>query len=226
VGFARLRRLPQGEVQRVALALVGGDARTDLELVDVAPRQLAVALEGPHGEVHVAVHDIRVPALDKSLHHRDHLRDGLGRPWLGTRALDAQVGHGLQKSVSVSAGHLGRLDALLVRRLDDLVVDVRDVLDEADIVAAVLEVAADHVEAQECARVADVDVVVDGRAAHVHEGLALLARDEVLFGADHRVVQAECHVEQASSRWELEIAGRVGVSRYRDRTGTSLGDRR
>ena len=73
--------------------------------------------------------------------------------------------------------------ALLVGAVDDLVVDVGDVLDEADVEALPLQVAADHVEGQERARVADVDVVVDRRAADVHRDLARLARDELLLAS-------------------------------------------
>jgi hypothetical protein len=58
--------------------------------------------------------------------------------------------------------------AALVRALDDLVVDVRDVADESDMQAAIREVAAHHIEHQLRARVSHVAQVVDGIAAHVH----------------------------------------------------------
>ena len=62
--------------------------------------------------------------------------------------------------------------ALLVGALDDLIVHVGQVLGEGDLVALVHKVAADDVEGQERAAVADVNLVIDGGTADVHANLA------------------------------------------------------
>jgi hypothetical protein len=193
VRLPRLGRLPEREIEGIGLALVHFDARAGLELVDVAPREPAIARERADREVDIAVDHVRVAALDEAFDHADHARHGLRRPRLGGRLLDPEVGHRLEKRVRVTAGHVGGRDALVVGRTDDLVIDVGDVLDEADVVTAILEVAPDHVERQERARVPDVDVVVDRRPTDVHGDPTLVTRDELLFDAGHRVVETKCH---------------------------------
>ena len=80
-------------------------------------------------------------------------------------------------------------DALLVGALDDLVVHVGEVLHERHLVAAVLQIAAQHVEHDDRARVADVDVVIHRRAAGVHTHFARLDRHELFLLHGHGVVQ-------------------------------------
>src|SRR5436309_269603 len=56
--------------------------------------------------------------------------------------------------------------------IDDLVVHVREVLDERDVEAAGFQVSPDDVEDDGAAGVAQVNVVVDRHAAHIHPDLA------------------------------------------------------
>ena len=53
-GLAGLGRLPQREVERVALALVDIHPRSRLELVEILARELSIRREAAHLEVHVA----------------------------------------------------------------------------------------------------------------------------------------------------------------------------
>src|SRR5690606_34079622 len=71
--------------------------------------------------------------------------------------------------------------------------DVCDVGDQSDFVALVLEPAAQHVEDDGPACVAEVRVGVDGGAAHVHADLAWHHRVERLFGSLEGVVELEWH---------------------------------
>ena len=181
-GLAGLGRLPEGEVERVSLLVVGLDARAHLELVNVAAGHATVAGVGAHGEVDVAVAGrIGVALLDEALNHLDH-RGDLAR---GTRANvgveHVQAMHLLDEGVGELRGHLLRRAALLVGAVDDLVVHVGEVLGEGDLVALVGEVAADDVEGQKRAAVAHVDLVVDGGPAHVHADLARLDGLEFLL---------------------------------------------
>ena len=70
---------------------------------------------------------------------------------------------------------------------DELIVDVGDVGDVDDLVAAVLEVAAQGIEDDERAGVADVDIVVDGGAADVDAVLAGHLRHELFLLAGQGV---------------------------------------
>ena len=110
------------------------------------------------------------------------------------RALHADAVHGLAPDRLALGGDLvGQSRPSRVGPLDDLVVDVGDVRDVADLEAAPLEVAAQHVEHEREPAVAEVRRPVDGGAAHVHRhlaGLAGLERDDLVPGG----------VEQAAAR--------------------------
>jgi len=183
-GLAGLRGLPQREVERVVLAVLDAlgaqVAVAGLHLVDVAARERAVARERAHAEVNVAVlGGVRVAAVDEVLHERDHRVDLLRGLRAHGRVLHVHRVHVLDERLRVLLGNLGGGAALLVCLVDDLVVHVGHILDEDHVELAPLEVAADHVEAHEGARVANVDVVVHRRPADVHLHLAVLERLEV-----------------------------------------------
>ena len=110
--------------------------------------------------------------LDKRLDHGDHGADLFGGA--GTHIGIEHVGsaHDADELVRELRRDLGSRSALLVGALDDLVIDIGEVLGERDLVAARDEPATNHVKADERAGIADVDVVVDRGAAHVHADLA------------------------------------------------------
>ncbi len=70
---------------------------------------------------------------------------------------------------------------LLVGAVDDLIVHVGEVLGKGDLVALVHEVAANHVKREERARVANVNLVIDGGATDIHANLARLDGFELLL---------------------------------------------
>jgi hypothetical protein len=95
---------------------------------------------------------------------------------------------------------------LLVGAVDYLVVHVGEVLGEHDLVALVDEVSTDHVEVQERARVAHVDLVVDGGTAHIHADLALADGLELLLAMrlavidEHGYLAASCRCNAPAGR--------------------------
>ena len=168
------------------------------------PESLPYSGKLPNREVDVAVDGVGVFAGEEPLDEVDHARDHRGGHRAHRGILDTERTHSRDERRRVLLGDLRGTAAFFVGAVDDLVVDVGDVLDEADVVPFVLEVAPDHVEREERARVADVDVVVDGGAAHVHRDLALLARNEVFLGASERVEDAHsCPSERVSARWRF-----------------------
>ncbi len=174
-GLAGLGGLPEGKVERVALLVIGLDAGTHLEVVDVATRDGAVAGIAAHGEVDVAIAGgVGMALVDEALDHLDH-RGYLAR---GARAdvgvENAQAVHLLDEGVGELGGDLLGRATLLVGAVDDLVVHVGEVLGKRHLVALVLQVAADDVKGQEGAAVAHVDLVVDRGAADIHADLARL----------------------------------------------------
>ena len=98
----------------------------------------------------------------------------------------------LAEAETTLKGELGHRDLLCPRSLDHLVVDVGEVPDEADLVAARAEPAMEDVERDErAASVPDVAEVVDRHPTDVEADLAGGDRPERLDGARQRVVEAE-----------------------------------
>ena len=161
--LTRLGRLPEREVHRAALGVVDVDPRTGrlAQLLDRAVRQRAVAVEGLDREVHALPgHLVRMTRLDELADEREHALDVLG----GTRAVVGIAHVQLVHLVGVDALELGRDLGLgppfTCGSGDDLVLDVGDVAHVGDVEPGPLQVAADGVERDRGARVADVRRVV------------------------------------------------------------------
>jgi hypothetical protein len=83
--------------------------------------------------------------LYEFFYERDHLGDVLRRPRLHVGQADAEQRQPLVEGVGVAGDDLLPGDALGVGLVDDLVLDIRDVLDEGHVVAAAAQVPDDHV---------------------------------------------------------------------------------
>ena len=181
-GLAGFGGFPEGEVERVALVGVLLHTGAHAQLVHVAAREHAVAVVGAHGEIDIArVDHIGMALVDQDLDHLLHGVDLAGGARADVRVEHAQAVHLLDEGLRELVGHLGGGAALLVGAVDDLVVHIGQVLGEGDLVALIGEVAADHVEGQEGAAVADMDLVVDRGAAHIHADLARLDGHELFL---------------------------------------------
>ena len=144
------------------------------------------------------------------------------------------AGHlvGRRHTEPLELGPVGRLVAIrelvLARALpggpgDDLVLDVGHVAHVRDVVPTPLEVAADDVEHERGAAVADVRHVVDGRPADVHRHPPGDARDELDVLARHRVVDPD-HPDEATGDplgTRLSSAGSCGSAGHRSSSATA-----
>lgn len=141
-------------------------------------RELAVILELLGAEINVALRLIGVALFDKG---RDYLNDGvdiLGSLRIYRCVADIEsVGIG-PELFYIALGNLGEINMLLVCASDYFIVDIREILDELHIVAAIFEIAAQDIEDAQRAGVADVDIVIHGRTAGVHLDLARSYRDK------------------------------------------------
>ena len=135
--LARLVRLPQREVARILLARV---RLLLLDLLRPLPRELSVLGELRDAVVDVAVDLVRVTALDQLLDRGDDLRNQLARLRLLVGHAETEVRCVLEVPLRRARGELGTRTR---RGVVDLVVDVRDVVDERRVVAALGEPAAE-----------------------------------------------------------------------------------
>ena len=159
-----------------------------LEVVQLEVAQLAVLGVALDPEIDVAVlGNVGVAALDEVLHDVQNLLDVLGGAGLDRGLLAVQALGVLEVLGLEALGDLLHGGALFLSLFDELIVDVGDVGDVDDLVAAVLEVAAQGIEDDERAGVADVDIVVDGGAADVDAVLAGHLRHELFLLAGQGV---------------------------------------
>ena len=210
--------LPEREVAGVALAARVGVGR-GLHVVDALAGQLAVGRPRQHVEVDVAgpvVRGVRVATPDQLADQLDHLRDvtGGGR-FVGRRQ---HVERGV-RPVELAAHDVGEVvpgPALLGGLQQDLVVDVGDVADEVDLVAAGDQPSPQHVEVHRGAHVTDVGLRLHGEAAHVDARPTLLEGDEVAHLPRGGVVEAESHRPILRARRPADCHGYVTGDAYCD----------
>ena len=160
--LAGLRRLPEREVagillQRVPLLL--------FHLVGTLARQAPVLGIAGDPEVDVSAHRVGVVALDQLLDERDDAGHVLRRLRQLVGEAEAEIADVLEVPLARPRRELGACSG---GRVVDLVVHVRDVVDERRVVAALPEPRAQPHADDERPRVADVRPLVDGRPAEVH----------------------------------------------------------
>ena len=193
-GLAFLRRFPEHEVARVfLLVLVGVDARAALDAGVIEVRELAVGGERGDLEVDGPVAPVGVAVLFERLDRRGHGLDvvAVGRARRLFHRLEAERRRVLVEDRDVAVRVLAQRHAGLLRLEDGAVVHVGEVHDLADGESGlVLQRAAKDVNRDEGAEVADVPARVGGQAARVHPHEIVAGRDELLFTAGQRVVQA------------------------------------
>ena len=144
--------------------------------------QLAVVRIGFGAEVHIAVRGkVGVAGIEQLLHNADNCVHGFGRAGMHGRLADAEALRVRVVFLDIAVGNHVIGHAFLVGLVNHLVVDIGEILHELHLIAAVFKVAAQQVEHDERARVADVEIVVHGRAAGIHFDLARGDRDKLLF---------------------------------------------
>ena len=189
--LARLGLLPQGEVERRALVLVGLHPGPDLQRLERLLGQEPVPVDLGHLEVDPVGRLVGHPLGHQVAHQRHHVLDVLRGVRDVVRAQVAQRVHRLPPAGLELGGHVGLGAPELGGPLDDVVVDVGDVGHVVHLQPVEAQVAPQDVEGQVGPTVADVGQVVDGRAADVHRHLALVAELEGADGARCGVVEVQ-----------------------------------
>ena len=190
----RLDRLPEHEVAHVVLVvLVRRHALAAAPGAHVHLRQLAVVRELRDVVVDRAIGHVRQPALLQPADDVDHPLDVVRGAGVHVRPLNPQLLEVAEQVVDERLRVLVQRHAAGQRAADRLVVHVRQVHHEAHFVAAVLQVAVQHVREEERAHVADVRRRVHRRPAGVHPHPAFMQGDELFLAAGERVVEAKGH---------------------------------
>ncbi|MCG3150609.1 MAG: hypothetical protein PCFJNLEI_04097 [Verrucomicrobiae bacterium] len=188
---------PEREIADVLLGvLVVLDARTVLEVIHVEVAEFAVGRKGFDGKIDGAVvANVGVLFGEKRLDESDHAGNRVGgaRDDMGT--LDVECVKVAKEFLRVEISELFERLAGLADGADDFVFHVGDVHDVGDGVPLVFEVPAEQILEHEGTEIADVRVVVNGRAAGVETNFARLERDEVFFLSGQRIEEFHSSTE-------------------------------
>ena len=199
VGFAGFGAFPQGEVQRVFLFLAGHDARAGTQIVGRAARELAVAGEGAHAEIHVSGgRGVGLAVRDEAFGQVEHFLNVLGGLGFDVGADDVQAVHVLMVGLDVGFRDFGGGHALVVGAFDDFVVHVRKVADKGDFVSLVAEQAHQNVERHGGAGVSDVRQGVGRDPAGVDAHFVFSDGREGFLFPGHGIVE----LHEGSFEWE------------------------
>ncbi|MPM77053.1 hypothetical protein SDC9_124052 [bioreactor metagenome] len=211
--LARLFRLPEREIERIALRLVGIDARAVLQIVNILSGELAIARKTADGEVHISIRrGISVALCNQRLHQRDDFANVLRRARVHRRALNAE---GVRVVVILLDKPLAELldrCPLLVRAADHLVVNIRKILYKAHVITAIFQIAAQRIEYDKRARVANMKIVVNRRTAGIHGYLSGYERYELFLFARHRIIDLH-GVSSIFVHYITNYSSRRGLSR-------------
>ncbi len=196
---------PQRKIGRVALLVLPLEVVAALgdEILDLAARQLAIhaVVGNEFGRVEIdrAIDHVGIAAVEDGLDHVDLFDDVAGSARLDAGRQHVEHAHHLVEAQRVALHDLHGLHLLQARLLGDLVlaahVDVAlemphigDVAHVAHLVADVLQVTKNDIEADEGAAVAQVHVAVHRRTAYIHAHLAGHQRFERLFLSRQTIV--------------------------------------
>ena len=167
-------------------------------------RELAVVRPGGDVEIHVAgqfavlvADHIGVAVVDDALDQVDHVDDMPGRARLVRGCEHAELVVRVRELALVMVCACPPILARCGGLVENLVVDVGHIANERDLVAEPLKPAANDVERDGRANMADMRGALHGRATHVHAHFAGFDRLETRDRMRRRVV-------------ELQIDGRIG----------------
>ncbi len=174
---------PEREVQGVPFFFTGFNPGPGQELLPFLAGKSAIGRKTGGIEIDITRTLIGQPFLLQAADQSHDLGDMGSGPGVMIRRADLQSGGVFPVGGDEAPRQVSHPNSLLGGAADHLVVDIGIILDHRHLKPAVDQVAADHVKNDKSARVADMDVVVDGGSADVvaHHGRA--PRPELLLPA-------------------------------------------
>ena len=189
--FSRFRRFPHGKVAGIPFLVIHFDPRTGQHILHFAPGKFPVIRKRGNIVVHVAGKHIRVAFFNERLHHRNDVVHVIRHARILVHTPHAERIDYFEIPLDVAVGNHFPRRTFRIRFVDNLVVHVREILNERHLVADVLQIAANHVPRHRRARVSDMRMVVRRHAADVNLHLPRRHRHEDRLFARHRIVHSD-----------------------------------
>ena len=144
-------------------------------------------------EIDAVVGNVGMALVDEVLRDANHVIDVFRASRVNIGPKDVQSVHVLIVSIDVLLHESLPVPIKLVGTMDDFVINVGEVLDIVDIVAAGFKPPMNQVKSEVATGVSEVTAIVHGHAAHVHGHLPRFKRGEVHLLSPTRVVQTNGH---------------------------------
>ena len=169
LGFTGLGALPEHEVERIALGLVGSHTLATAKIVDVLTGELTVTIKATNVVSHVTAFGLISQTVGlQTINDVEHLRDEVRCTRFVRRRQATQGDHVVLHSLTEFGRQLITRDLTFGSTTNDLVINVSDVTNERHLKTAGFQPATDDVKRNESTTVTDVRVVIDRHATDVH----------------------------------------------------------
>ena len=193
VAIGGLPLFPKHEIADAFLfvfVLVHASAGNQVREVEMA--EAAILRERSDAKINRAViGNVSRFLVDELLDQSDHRRDVIGRVGCALGNLDVQCLRILEKCLPINAGEFLQRQFRFARTADRFVIDVGELHDVIDLVSEMFQRAAQEIDRDVGAKISNVTVIVDRRAADV-EADALAGRIERLelrHRTGHRIIE-------------------------------------
>jgi hypothetical protein len=176
--FPGFRRFPHCEIECIPLPSTSLDSVALPQIIEIVTRKLPIRRKRPDGEVDIAVGLVCVATCDEGLNIGDHLWDVLGRFRLSGRSQVAELVVGLSEGTEREDRDLLGRHVKFSRPDDDLVVDIRDIANELNIVSEPSEVPPKNIERHRAASMPEMRFGLHRGTTHVDRHNPVFPRNE------------------------------------------------
>ncbi len=163
------------------------DTRTGFKLVHVVVRQLSVCTVALRVKIDIVSGNIGMTVFDELFHNLDNLINILRCTGMKCCIMNTQTVRIDKIFFYVFFGNFGNGSAVFAGCAYEFVIHIREVLHIGDFVTAIFKISAHHIENNKASRVADMEVIVYGRAANIHAYLPVA--DNKLFLAPRECIK-------------------------------------
>ena len=184
VRLSFLLRLPENKIQRIFLLVLAGYQQAPAagsQVIQILVGQFSVFFKLSGTEINCSVLLIRIVFRDQIRDHRDHAADLFRRAGMCGSGTHIHVFHVLLALFDITLGYFLSGDPFLDGFLDDLVVHVGKVRYIVDLIALMLQIAAQGIEHDHRTRVSDMNKIIYRRSADIDGNLARDDRYELFF---------------------------------------------
>ena len=177
----------------MAFAVIHFDPRSSLHIIKTASAQVPIRCKVLHAEINVTVHLIGMSFFDQLTHHFDYFRHMFRDARIQIHPPNIQAVHYVEVGPDVPVCQLMPGDPFLRGSVDNLVIDIREILDMLDRQSLPLKVSVNDIPYDEGAGITDVRMIVGSDTADIDFDLARLGRNKGFLFFGQCIIDFQVH---------------------------------